>query len=258
MCLEKKNYILNIIATALGAILVCASLVFAVSLGINIALAPVAASLKEVGALSGKVASLERELAELKKRPAERPMPPQQPPAEDMNKVYDLPVADSFILGKADAKVTIMEFSDLQCPYCSRFHAPMKEALGAFPNDVKIVLKNYPLSFHPNARPAAKAALAAGIQGKYYEMIDLLFANNKDLSDAKYVELAGKLGLNVAQFSKDLKDKDAEFEKKIEADMQLGEKSDVRGTPTYFLNGKKTNARDLASWKAAIEAALKK
>jgi protein-disulfide isomerase len=119
-------------------------------------------------------------------------------------------------------------------------------------------LKNYPLQFHPNARPAAKAALAAGLQGKYYEMVSLIMENAADLSDAKYKECATKLGLNVDRFMKNLKEKDAAFDKKLDDDMALGNSSDVRGTPTYFLNGKKNMSRDLAGWKAAIDGILKK
>ncbi|NTV30037.1 MAG: thioredoxin domain-containing protein [Candidatus Omnitrophica bacterium] len=179
------------------------------------------------------------------------------PQPVDDTKVYDLPVGDSYILGKADAPVTIMEFSDLQCPFCSRFHTPLLEAFKAYPNDVKIIFKNFPLSMHPNARPAAKAALAAGVQGKYYEMIEQLLQNQNALTEDKFKEVAGKLGLNVEQFIKDLKDRDAEFEKKLEADLELGSKANVPGTPTYFLNGKKNNSRTPEAWKQAVEAALK-
>jgi len=125
----------------------------------------------------------------------------------------------------------------------------------AYPNDVKLVIKNFPLPFHPNARPAAKAALAAGEQGKYFEMADALIANQQTLSEAKYLELAKQLGLNVKQFEKDLKEKDAKFEAVIAADMQLVDEVDVRGTPTFFINGKKTMARDVESFKAEIEKA---
>ena len=89
-------------------------------------------------------------------------------------------------------------------------------------------------------------------------MSSLIFDNAAALSDDKFKELAGKAGLNVAQFLKDLKDKDALYEKVIQTDMELAGKSDVRGTPTYFLNGKKTNARTADVWKAEIAAILKK
>jgi protein-disulfide isomerase len=87
-------------------------------------------------------------------------------------------------------------------------------------------------------------------------MVDLLIASGNELSEAKYKEIAGKVGINVDQFAKDLKDKDAEFEKKIEADIALGGQVDVRGTPTYFVNGKKTNARTSEALTAEIKALL--
>ena len=211
----------------------------------------------KLDALEGKVDQMGNKLASarLSGGDAVRPPTPQMPPPED-NTVYEVPVGDSYVYGKADAPVTIVEFSDLQCPFCSRFHAPLFETAKAFPNDVKVVFKNFPLPFHPNARPAAKAALAAGLQGKYYEMIALLLQNQNALSDDKYKELAGQLGLKVDQFLKDLKGRDADFEKKISADMELGSKVNVQGTPTYFVNGKMTHGLPPEMWKSKIEAAL--
>jgi protein-disulfide isomerase len=185
----------------------------------------------------------------------QRPQAPQMP--QEDTTAYEIPVGDSYIFGKADAPVTIVEFSDLQCPFCSHFHAPLFEAVKAYPNDVRVVFKNFPLPFHENARPAAKAALAAGLQGKYYEMVALILQNQATLTEAKFKELAGQLGLNVEQFAKDLKDRDAAFEKKLADDMELGAKVNVPGTPTYYLNGKKNNARSTEMWKAAIDEALK-
>ncbi|MFA5059417.1 MAG: thioredoxin domain-containing protein [Candidatus Omnitrophota bacterium] len=185
------------------------------------------------------------------------PPAPQAPNPEDVNKVYKIDVGSSPVLGNKNAKVTIVEFSDFQCPYSQRFHPVVAEVLKAYPNDVNYILKNYPLGFHPNAKPAAKASLAAGEQGKYWEMVEALFANGKELSEEKYKELAKQIGINVDQFSKDLKEKDAQWEKMIAADLKTVEEVDARGTPTFYLNGKKTRARDLAGWKAEIDAVLK-
>ncbi len=99
-----------------------------------------------VGAMPGKGA-------------AARPM---APPQEDLSKVYEIPVDDSYIQGKKDAPISIVEFVDFQCPFCARFYPPVAETLKAYPNDVNYIIKNFPLSFHPQAKPAAKAALAAG------------------------------------------------------------------------------------------------
>ena len=177
---------------------------------------------------------------------------------EDYSKVYKLEAGHSPIKGNPAAPISIVEFMDIQCPYCSRFHPVVDEVLAAYPDKVNFILKNFPLQFHPMARPAAKAAFAAGEQGKYYEMINLLLDNNRELSENKFKELAGQLGLNVEQFTNDLKQKDAQYEEWIKQDIMLGTQSDVRGTPTFFLGGRKTTARDLPSFKTQIDGLLKK
>lgn len=184
---------------------------------------------------------------------AQRPLMP----TEDFNKVYTINAGNSSVYGNPNAKVTIVEFSDFQCPYSQKFHPATWDAVKAYPNDVKYILKDFPLSFHPNARPAAKAALAAREQGKYWEMVEALFANGKELSEDKYKDLAKNLGLNVDKFMKDYKDKDADWEKLIQEDMDVAQSANVRGTPTFFINGKLTQARDFDAWKSEIEKNLK-
>ena len=183
--------------------------------------------------------------------------PPQQPPSEDFNKVYDIPQGASVIIGKKDARVTVVKFTDLQCPYCKVFFPVIKDLLKAYPNDVRVMIKNYPLSFHPNARPAAKVALAASEQGKYIEMLDLLLDNGADVSEAKLKEYAKALGIKYDQLSNDLKSNDGRYEALIMADMDLAGKIDVRGTPTFYINGKKTRARNFEMYKQEIENILK-
>ncbi len=178
------------------------------------------------------------------------------PPAQDSNKVYNIGVGSSPVKGNKNAKVTIVEFSDFQCPYSQKFHPVVGEVMKTYPKDVNFVFKNFPLSFHPQARPAAKAALAAGEQGKYWEMVEALFQNGRELSDAKFEELAKQLGLNAEKFIKDYKDNDAKWEKLIGEDMAVAGQSGVQGTPTFFINGKKTNARDLAAYKQEIDQIL--
>ncbi len=182
---------------------------------------------------------------------------PPGPPPEEYTKVYDIDKGNSPVRGKKDAPVTITEFVDFQCPYCAHFHSLSKDVLDAYPDKVNYVLKNFPLSFHPQAKPAAKAALAAGEQGKYWEMVDSILADSTNLSDQKFEELAKKIGLNVKTFLKDYKEKDADYEKILADDMQLGGTVDVRGTPTFYLNGRKTIARDPSSLQKEIDEALK-
>lgn len=214
--------------------------------------------------LGERIAALEKKLDQMKidQLAAAVPKPPVpqrvMPPQEDPNKIYDIPVGASMIRGKAKAKVTIVGFLDLQCPYCGRFQPVIDQVLAAYPNDVNYVVKAFPLSFHPQAKPAAKAVLAAGEQGKYWEMLELIFKSNRDLSEAKYLELAKSLKLNMKKFEADYKGKDTQWEQMIQADYDLGLKSNVPGTPTYYINGHKSTARDLDSFKKEIDAILKK
>ncbi|RMD87433.1 MAG: disulfide bond formation protein DsbA [Candidatus Dadabacteria bacterium] len=139
------------------------------------------------------------------------------------------------VKGPADAKITIIEFSDFQCPFCKRGTGTLKKVMESYPKDVKIAFKNLPLPFHKNALGAAKAALAAGKQGKFWEMHDELFANQQSLGMDFYVKTAKKLGLDVEKFKKDMED--PEIAKQIEEDKQLANKLGIRGTPGFFVNG---------------------
>jgi len=208
-----------------------------------------------------KSAALEKELSTLAESHSLVPYRPSSvhyssTPAEDLNKVYTLEVGSTPVLGKADAPVTITMFVDLECPFCAQFYGPIKEVLNAYPGKVRFMIKNFPLPFHRNAIPAAKAALAADLQGKYFEMVDLLLKNKAQVPESKLKEYAKTLGLDEKKFLENLKSKDTEFEKQIAHDMSLGQRSDVDGTPAFFLNGKKTKAYDLNSWKAEIDKIL--
>jgi len=182
--------------------------------------------------------------------PPSRPMPPE----EDRNQVYNIDVGHSAIKGDKDGKVTIVEFSDFQCPFSGRFHPVINQVLEAYPKGVKFIYKNFPLAFHPQAEPAARASLAAREQGKYWEMVELIFQNNQNLSEETYKRLAGELGLNVEKFMKDYLD--PKIKEYIQQDMVIAQSANVRGTPTFYLNGKQTNARDMNAWKAEIDVIL--
>ncbi|MBU0469514.1 MAG: DsbA family protein [Candidatus Omnitrophica bacterium] len=180
----------------------------------------------------------------------------QAPPPEDYTTVYEIPVAHSKIVGSKSAKITITEFVDFECPFCARFHTPVNEVVAKYPGKVNYMIKNFPLGFHKNARTAVKAAFAAGEQGKYAEMVDLLLENGRSLGEDKYKELASQLGLDVDKFLKDYQEKDAQWEDYINQDIALGSKIGVRGTPTFYINGRKTAARDLAGYEAEINKIL--
>ncbi len=126
--------------------------------------------------------------------------------------------------------------------------------LEKYPNDVKLVIKHFPIfSF---SRKAAIAALAAGKQGKFWEMHEKLFANQKELSDAKVEAIAREIGLNMEQFNQDLKD--PEITSLIDRDFNNGREVNIRGVPTIFVNGKVLSQQSLSGFQQAIEAELKK
>ena len=129
--------------------------------------------------------------------------------------------------------------------------------LKAYPNDVNFVYKQFPLpaTMHPNAMPAAKAAVAAGKQGKFWEMHDIIFQNNRELGFDKLKEYAGKLGLDVARWEKDFNS--PEIQQQVDKEMSEGRAADVSGTPTFFINGKRVMNRSLDGFKDMIEQTLK-
>lgn len=139
------------------------------------------------------------------------------------------------VKGPANAKVTIVEFSDFQCPYCRRGYETMEQLAKAYPNDVKIVFKHFPLPFHNEAEPASKAAWAAQQQGKFWEYHEELFKNQDKLGSEYYIELATSLKLDIEKFKKDMASEAAA--KQIKADSEIGQKNGIQGTPGFFVNG---------------------
>jgi protein-disulfide isomerase len=157
--------------------------------------------------------------------------------------------------GPDNALVTIVEFSDFQCPYCSRAADVAHQLKEKYGTKVRFVFRQFPLPMHPQARGAAVAALAANAQGKFWEFHDELFKNQQALAAPNLEEHAKKIGLNLAQFKKSLDDK--AFAEQVDADMKLGEQVQVQGTPTMFLNGARIeNPTDFATIATQIDAAL--
>jgi protein-disulfide isomerase len=162
------------------------------------------------------------------------PPPPQAPPGPQARNV-ELG-ADSPWTGAKNAKVTIVEFSDFQCPFCLRAEPTIRKILDTYKGDVKLVWRNEPLPFHPNAMPAAKAAMAAHKQGKFWQMHKLLFEHQQELSEPKYEEWANQAGLDVARWKRD---KDSpEIQAAIAADARYGNQVGADGTPAFFINGR--------------------
>jgi protein-disulfide isomerase len=176
-------------------------------------------------------------------------------PVIDFDRAYNIPIGNSPIKGNKGAPVTIVEFSDYECPYCAALQPTLRGVLKAYPQEVKLVFKNFPLSFHKQARNAAKAALAAGEQGKFWEMHDIIFENYDRLSEEKFIEFARRIGLDVEKFIADYKSN--KYDKQIQQDIELGISVGVRGTPTLFINGKRMRGRSFNHFKEAIERILK-
>ena len=129
-----------------------------------------------------------------------------------------------------------------------------EQALDTYPESVKVVFKQYPLSFHKKALPAALASLAAAEQGKFWEYHDELFINQSNLSNEKYMEIARDIGLDQEKFSKDFLR--PSLRKKIELDLADGKKAGVTGTPTVFVNGRRLGKRNFAALKEMIDEEL--
>ncbi len=137
--------------------------------------------------------------------------------------------------GPADARVVLVEFFDFGCPACKEFAPELDKAVKAFPNDVVIYYKQFPLAAHQHSRGAAQAALATNKQGKYHEMHELLFANTEAHKKEDLVASAKGLGLDMAKFEADY----AAASAQIEADKKEGDEAGVNSTPTLYINGRK-------------------
>jgi protein-disulfide isomerase len=168
-----------------------------------------------------------------------------------------IPTLGSPVTGAANARITLVEFSDFQCPYCSKAVAQINATLKAYPNDLKLIFKQYPLDSHPQASISAAASLAAHAQGKFWPMHDVMFANRQKLSRQAILGWAKDIGLDMKRFTADL-DSEA-IRKAVLRDQADGDKAGVEGTPTVFLNGQKYNG-DLApdAIKSVIDGELKR
>jgi len=159
-------------------------------------------------------------------------------------------------LGPENAPVIIVAFSDFECPYCGTVGTLFEEVLAKYPKDVKVVFKQFPLTMHKQAQGAALASLAAHRQGKFWQYHDLLFENQKSLSEAKYTELAKKLNLDLEKFNRD--SKSPATLQDLERDMADAQQAGVRGTPTIFVNGRRLKERNIRDLQQMITQELSK
>ena len=166
-----------------------------------------------------------------------------------------LPVSErDHIWGSPDANVTVVEYGDYQCPHCGRTHGILQE-LHAQESGFRLAYRHFPLSaIHPNAEPAAEAAEAAGAQGQFWDMHDLLFEHQDALDMVHLVGYARALALDLNRFTGELRART--HAAKIREDFLSGARSGVNGTPTFFINGlRHDGSYELPSLLAAIEGA---
>ena len=174
-----------------------------------------------------------------------------RPPADTLPKM--IPQGTSYFQGPEKARVTIVEYSDLQCPYCAQTAPILDSVARTFPNDVKIIFKNFPLSFHPQSRLAAAAAIAAGKQGKFFEFRYKVAPHFRELSDSVYLAVAKDLKLDLVRFKKEMT-LTPEITAVLEQDIELGRKLGVEGTPTVFVNGRLASDRSFDYFAGLVKS----
>ena len=213
------------------SILIVLSIILLVSLGINAWTISQISNLKKgFKDQENKVTRISEDLRKLAKSPSQRGAQPDVP--SEVVVKFD----DDYIKGDPKAPVTIVEFSDYQCPYCRRFHSevlPKIEEEYISSGKVRYVFRDFPLSFHKKAIPAAVAANCAGEQGKYWEMNDFLFKNPNKLDTEILIESSTDLGLDKSKFEVCVNDDSKKEE--VNKDFQDGRNYGVRGTPSLFI-----------------------
>ncbi len=192
------------------------------------------------------------------KKQAEQNGAPQAP-----SEPVEVSVGNAAILGDKNAPVTILEFSDFECPFCSRFVLnTMPQIMSDYVNKgkVKLAFRHFPLGFHQNAKPAAIATECAREQGgdeMFFKMHDKIYGDQQNLSVENLKKWAGELGLKTSQFNDCLDTK--KYEKQVDADMKDGQSFGVSGTPAFFINGRMiSGAQPFAAFKTVIDEELAK
>lgn len=171
--------------------------------------------------------------------------------------VYQVTSDDDPFFGPANAPVTIIMFSDFQCPACAGTHPELKRVMAEYPGKIKLAVRDFPLeSIHPEAFGAAVAANAAHAQGKFLEYIEILYASQEALDAASLRKYAERVGLDLKRFDADIAK--PEYAAEVRKDLADGAKLGVGGTPTIFVNGVKIHSLSAPAFRDAIEAALKK
>lgn len=179
-------------------------------------------------------------------------------PAEELpnKRIVQPALGKAPIRGTPGAPVTIIVFSDFECPFCGRFNETLEALRRQMPGQIRIAFKHFPLPFHVNAPLAHRAALAAGKQGKFWDMHDVLFRRQSGLKPEDFLRTARELSLDMARFQEDMESEGLKSE--LESDLQQGRQSGVSGTPTFFVNKRVySGAISIEQLKSAVELELK-
>lgn len=222
-----------------------------------------------LAALGERIDALEARLAVLETRPpiptpvevaavapvgtAERPVKSGESGAST---TYKIPIGESHTKGFDDALVTVVVWSDFECPHCARVEPTRQRIAKEFGADVRFAFKHCPLSGHLRAKPAAIAAEAAAEQGKFWDMHDKLFENHTDLTDANFLVWAGEIGLDVKRFERDLGD--AKLERRVQDQRDACSTFGVVGVPSFHVNGRYVEDGSFEGLQPVIEAEQRK
>jgi len=167
--------------------------------------------------------------------------------------VFSISTTDQPSLGKTDAPVTIVAFTDYQCPSCAAMHPELERLVKEYGDKVRLVTRDFPLSQHAQAFKAAEAAEAARDQGKYWEYIQILLRNQSALTVDKLKGYASELSLDRTRFDSALDS--GKFAESVQRDIEDGMKLGINGTPTIFINGRRVSAKGYDELKAIVDAA---
>jgi protein-disulfide isomerase len=180
---------------------------------------------------------------------------PGRPPGPDPRKQYEVELGEAPVRGESNAKITIVEWSDFQCPFCNRVGPTLAQIEKEYGDSVRIVFKHLPLEIHPEARAAHSAAEAAHRQGKFWAMHDRIFQNQQDLRVETLEGYAKQIGLDMDRYRKDVVSDDVK--KRIDGDLEQAGKLGVSGTPAFFINGRNlSGAQPFPNFKRMIDEAL--
>jgi protein-disulfide isomerase len=181
--------------------------------------------------------------------------PARAPTRPDPNRRYPIDTQGSPVRGNPQAKLAIVEFSDFQCPFCNRVVPTLKQIESEYGDGVRVVFKHLPLPMHAKAPAAHAAAEAAHRQGRFWEMHDLIFADQRNMSPERYLEYAARIGLDLERFERDVES--ADVKRKIDADTAEAARLGVTSTPAFFVNGRYLRgAQPFQAFKALVDEEL--